>query len=98
MVMFVDRNVDHYFFGVFIPSSSFWVFNPIWILALGPGLSYIYLKLNRHDPSIATKFALGLLIMSFGYFILTISTHFANSNAQVAGWWVVGSLWFSRLC
>ena len=94
MVMFVDRNVDHHFFGVFIPSSSFWVFNPIWILTLGPGLSYIYLKLNHRDPSIATKFALGLLIMSFGYFILTISTHFANNNAQVAGWWVVGSYGF----
>ena len=94
MVMFVDRNVDHHFFGMFVPSSSFWVFNPIWILALGPVLSYLYLKLNHCDPSIATKFAIGLIIMSFGYFILTVSAHFANTGAKVSGWWVACSYGF----
>ncbi len=97
MMLFIDRNVAHHLLGIYIPSSTFWVFNPIWILCLGPVLSWVYVRLQQRDPSIPMKFAIGIIIMSLGYFVLTISTHYSNELGRVNAWWVVLSYAFQSL-
>ena len=42
LTLFVERNVNRQLLGVTLPSASFWVFNPMWMLLLGPLLSYAY--------------------------------------------------------
>lgn len=96
MTLFIERNVNKHFLGLNMPSSSYWIFSPVWILLLGAVLSRVYLKLANlnKDPSIPMKFGIGLMFMGVGYLVLNISTHFANAYAHVSSWWIVGSYAF----
>jgi POT family proton-dependent oligopeptide transporter len=96
LTLFIDRNVNHHILGFNLPSSSFWIFNPIWILIIGPCLGFVYGKLanNNADISIPTKFGIGILLMGIGYLVIVIGSYLTNNNALVSPWWIVLSYAF----
>ena len=96
LTLFIDRNVEHHFLGVTWPSSTYWVLNPIWILAVGPALSWFYgiLSDKNRDPSIMMKFGIGFVAMGIGYFIIVVGTWFADSTQHISSWWIVLSYAF----
>ncbi|MAZ38864.1 MAG: dipeptide/tripeptide permease [Legionellales bacterium] len=89
--LYVDRNVDHHIFGLFVPTASFQSLNPFWILVLAPCLSAFYKKMesNRGDFSLPVKFAAGIFIMGLGFMVLYISKFYADATHHVSAWWVV---------
>lgn len=97
LALFTERNVDRHVLSFNLPASSFWIFNPIWILILGPALNVLYKKLGKHDPSITLKFGMGIVIMSLGYFIISWGTHFADANAHIHSSFIVASYLFQSL-
>jgi POT family proton-dependent oligopeptide transporter len=89
--LFTERNVEHQLFGFYIPTASFQSFNPFWIFILSPILSIAYQKtaVRGVNPSIPTKFALGLIMIGLSFLILKMSTFYADQASQVSSWWVI---------
>lgn len=96
LTLFIDRNVNRHILGITLPSSSFWVFNPMWILIIGPCLNAVYNKLGKHnrDLSLPMKFSIGMLFMGMGYLTIVVGTHYANGSQHISSWWIVGSYAF----
>jgi len=94
--LFALRNVDpaFYVFGVHLwdwSPAQFQAFNPIWIFILSPVLAWAYTQAGKakKDLSIATKFALGFVIVAGGFFIYGASGFFADSSGKVSSWLMV---------
>jgi POT family proton-dependent oligopeptide transporter len=94
--LFALRNVDPAFsvFGVHLwdwSPAQFQAFNPIWIFILSPILAWAYTHAGKagKDISIATKFALGFVIVAAGFFIYGSSEHLADSQGKVSSWLMV---------
>lgn len=96
LTLFIDRNVNRNIFGFTMPSSSFWVWNPIWILIIGPCLSQLYnwLGQKNHDLSITLKFGIGIIFMGIGYLVIVVGTAFTNSTQHISSGWIAGSYAF----
>lgn len=97
LTLFIDRHVNHHIFGVTLPSSSYWGFNPAWIILLGPFLSAAYRKLGKHNPSTAIKFGIGIALMGIAYYVIAIGITFANKQAMTSSWWIIGSYGFQAV-
>jgi POT family proton-dependent oligopeptide transporter len=94
--LFALRNVDPAFnvFGVHLwdwSPAQFQAFNPIWIFILSPVLAwaYTYAGKSGRDLSIATKFALGFVLVAGGFFIYGASEFLADSQGKVSSWLMV---------
>ena len=95
LTLFALRNVDwnQTLFGIhlftWIP-AQYQVLDPIWIFILGPLLATLYTRLGRagRDPSIASKFALGFLIVAAGFFVFAFSGATAVEG-RVSSWYMV---------
>jgi POT family proton-dependent oligopeptide transporter len=94
--LFALRNVDPAFsvFGLHLwdwSPAQFQAFNPIWIFILSPILAWAYTRAGKSgkDLSIATKFALGFVIVAAGFFIYGASGHLADSHGKVSSWLMV---------
>lgn len=95
LTFFAKRNVDLNIFGYSIAPEQFQMLNPLWIFILSPILAVIYLKLSARDKdfNIATKFALGFVMLAVGFFIYGASGH-TGSTALVSPWWMVSGYLF----
>lgn len=71
--LFTARNVDRSIAGVVIPTTFFQSFNPLFIMALAPIFSWIWIKLSNVDkePSAPYKFGVGLVLLGIGFLALT---------------------------
>ena len=83
LTLFAKENLDRSVFGWTMPASWAQNFNPVFIVAIAPLLAGLWLKLaiKGRDPSIPTKFALGLAQLGLGFFTLSIGcTHFSDGG------------------
>ena len=91
LTLFALRNVDLNFYGYLVPAGQVQALNPIWIFLLSPPLAWFYTHLGkgRGDFHISTKFALGFVVLSLGFFIYGSSGHFAVGG-MISLWWMIG--------
>jgi POT family proton-dependent oligopeptide transporter len=70
--LFTARNVDRTLFGVEINTTFFQSFNPLFIMALAPVFSWIWITLakSNKEPSAPYKFGFGLLLLGAGFLAL----------------------------
>ncbi|HEY1024734.1 MAG TPA: peptide MFS transporter [Sphingobacteriaceae bacterium] len=87
--LFAEHNTDRMVFGWEIPAAWFQSVNSIWIIALAPVISMLWLSLSRvgKNPNIPVKFALALILLGLGFVVMSA----ANANAQ--GGNLVGPMW-----
>lgn len=89
--IFADENTDREIFGWLMPASWLQSINPLFIITLAPvfGAMWIALAKRNANPSIPVKFALGLLGLAAGFFV--ISWGAANSQGELASpvWLIV---------
>lgn len=95
LTLFALRNVVLNFFGYHVPPEQFQVLNPFWIWILSPILAVVYNALGKRqkDLNIATKFFVGFVMLSVGFFIYGVSGSFA-SKGMVSPWWMVWGYFF----
>jgi len=96
LTLFALRNVDlhlnllglHYA----VPAGQVQALDPIWIFILSPILAWLYNHLGRGrgDLHIATKFAIGFVILSIGFFTYGVSSLFAVQGKVAFGWMIGG--------
>lgn len=94
--LFALRNVDMSFhvFGAHLwdwSPAQIQAFNPIWIFILSPILAWLYTWAGKRkrDLPIATKFAIGFIIIAAGFFIYGAAGHFAAADGRVSSWLMV---------
>ncbi len=92
LILFALRNVEHHWMGIPIQPAQFQVLDPLWIVIASPILAWMYNHFGRRgsDPSISTKFALGMYLVSAAFYVYALSGHFAVLGRISAGWMVAG--------
>jgi proton-dependent oligopeptide transporter, POT family len=72
--LFTARNVDRSLFGFEIKTTFFQSFNPLFIMALAPVFSWIWIKLSslNKEPAAPYKFGFGLFLLGAGFLALQL--------------------------
>ncbi len=91
--LFAARLTDRHVFGWEAPASWLQSVNPILIILLAPvfGWLWTWLAARSLNPSIPLKFALGLLGLSAGFFVIAWGAAQATPEAPVSPSWIVGT-------
>ena len=96
LTLFALRNVDLHLhvLGIHytVPAGQVQALDPIWIFILSPVLAWLYNRLSRGrgDLHIATKFAIGFVVLSLGFFVYGLSSMFAVQGKVAFGWMIGG--------
>jgi POT family proton-dependent oligopeptide transporter len=87
--LFADRSTNNVlpFYGVF-PSSWFQSLNSVFIIIFAPIFAWLWIALARRQPSVPSKFALGLVGAGIGFVILVPAANFAATGLKVSVMWL----------
>ncbi len=83
-------------FGVSFPSSYLQSCTPLFVIALAPIFSYIWVRLKDRQPSSPGKFTLGLVFIGAAYLLL-IPASMMTAQGKISPLWLVG-LYFLEVC
>jgi POT family proton-dependent oligopeptide transporter len=99
MNLFADRYTRLNVGGFEIPSSWLQNVQSAFVIILAPVFAWIWIRLGRHDPSVPTKIALGVLFMAIGYLVMVPAGAAAQSGAgfKVSPLWLVVFYFLSEL-
>lgn len=91
LTLFADRNSDRMLFGMVIPASVVQVFNPMFIVLLGPLFSWGWVALARKglEPSTPMKFGLAIIQVALGFGALVVGASVVGEDAQTGLIWLV---------
>lgn len=91
MNLFARDLTDRTLFGWEMPAGYLQNVNPFFIIVLAPVFGVLWTWLARRDrnPSIPMKFALGLLGLAAGMFVLAWGASYASDTARVSMAWLI---------
>ena len=91
MNLFAQDLTDRNLFGWEIPTGWLQNVNPFFIVVLAPvfGAMWTWLAHREKNPSIPMKFALGLLGLAAGMFVLAWGAAYASETSRVSMAWLV---------
>jgi POT family proton-dependent oligopeptide transporter len=96
--LFADRYTRTEVFGFSFPSSWFQSVQPTFVIILAPAFAWLWLRMGRREPSVPTKFALGLLFMCLSFAILIPAGALASGDGlRVSPMWLVVAYFVSEL-
>ena len=89
---FTDRNL----FGWEVPILWLQSVNSFFVITLAPVFAALWVTMAKrgHELSSPTKFALGLLITGFGFYLMVAAANLViagGAGARVSMWWLTGS-------
>jgi POT family proton-dependent oligopeptide transporter len=89
--LFAARYTDRHLFGFEIPAGVLQGINPTFIIIFAPILAALWLSLGRRnrDFSAPTKFALGLLLMGGGFFVMYVASLHVIAGTLVLPTWLL---------
>lgn len=89
--LFADQLTNRTIFGWLMPTTWLQNVNPIFIVVLAPvfGVVWTTLAARHRNPSIPTKFGLGLLGLSAGFFVIAWGASLATKENPVSPAWLV---------
>ena len=94
MNLFAERLTDRTVFGWEAPASWLQSINPLFIVIFAPVFGSLWVMLASRNPSIPTKFALGLAQLGVGFFVLAWGATFATDGGLVSPMWLVMTYFF----
>ena len=88
--LFAERYTDRLFLGFEITTGWFQSLNPLFILILAPFFASLWINLGKRNmnPTIPTKFALGLIQMGLGFLVMYGASHFVIKGESVLPTWL----------
>lgn len=89
--LFAETLTNREVFGWLVPTTWLQNVNPIFIVIFAPvfGVLWTTLAARHRNPSIPTKFGLGLLGLSAGFFVIAWRASFATEKSPVSPAWLV---------
>jgi POT family proton-dependent oligopeptide transporter len=93
MTPFAERFTYRQRFGTEIPTGWFQSINPVFVILFAPVFSWLWLALARRGcfPSVAAKFASGLLLLGCGFVVLHVAAKLALAQGTVLPVWLLGT-------
>ena len=88
--LFAERSTRNEIFGMSFGSGKWQSVNSTWVVILAPVFAYLWVKLGSRNPSSVTKFSLGLLFVSLGFFLMVPAAQLAAGGNRVGWWWLLG--------
>lgn len=82
LTLFADKLTRNSIFGFTFPSSWFQSVNSIFIIALAPIFSILWVKLGKSQPSSPAKFSLGLLCAGLGFIVVAFAATLVTGNSS----------------
>jgi len=73
-----------------IPASWFQSLNSIFVVGFAPFFAWLWLKLNKYEPSSPTKMAVGLFLLAVGYLWIAFGVKDVSPNIKVSMIWLTG--------
>ncbi|MFI3281282.1 MAG: peptide MFS transporter [Rikenellaceae bacterium] len=94
--MFALENTNRMVFGFEIPASWFQAINAIFIVALAPVFSLLWVALGKKklNPKTPFKFAWGMMLLSVGAAIMAVADGISNGGANIIK---VSPLWLTMV-
>ena len=91
MNLFAERDTNRVLFGWEIPTGWLQNVNPFFIIVLAPvfGSLWTWLAYRDRNPSTPRKFALGLMGLAAGLFVLAWGASYASDGNRVSMAWLV---------
>ena len=89
MNLFADRLTDRSIGGWEAPASWLQSVNALFIILLAPVFGTLWLWLGARNPSIPTKFALGLMQLGAGFLVLAWGASFTEDGSLVSPMWLI---------
>jgi POT family proton-dependent oligopeptide transporter len=88
---YTDRVID--MTGFVIPAGWFQALGPVFVITLAPVMASLWVLLARNNcnPSIPTKFGLGLLFLALGFVVMAAASGVVASGKPVIPVWLVAT-------
>lgn len=89
--LFADRFTDRTVFGWEIPTGYFQSINSLFIIIFAPlfGAMWVWLGRRHLEPSSPLKFAMGLILLGVGFFVMYFAAKIAASGNLAAPSWLI---------
>ncbi len=97
MNLFARDITDRLVLGWEVPTGWLQNVNPIFIVLLAPAVGALWVKLGDKNPSIPIKFALGLILLGVGFFVLAWGSTFYQEGVdggKVNPMWLIVTYFF----
>ena len=89
--LFAERSTNRMMFGFDVPASWFQFVPAFFVMILAPTFAWLWIALGKLEPSIPTKFALGLLFGAIAFAILVPPARATLTGALVSPGWLIGT-------
>ena len=92
LTYFADEQTNREIFGWTMPASYFQSFNPVFVVAFAPLMSWLWMKLGskNNEPASPTKQAMGLFLLSVGYLVIALGVRGVEPGVKVSIMWLTG--------
>lgn len=89
--LFAERSLDRHLLGYEIPAGSFLSLNALFIIIFAPIFAWVWVQLEKRNlqPNTAVKFALGILFVGLGFYMLVLGGTMASAGKIGAIWLVL---------
>ena len=91
--LFARDLTDRTIFGTEITAGALQAVNPIFIIMLAPVVGMIWVRLGNRNPSMATKFGLGLVLLAVGFVVMAWAS-MSLRDGKVGMQWLVATYFF----
>ncbi len=91
LTLFAEQQCDRTIGDWEVPTTWFQSINPIVVVLFAPVMATLWETLAKHDmePMSPRKQAIGLALLSLGYFVIAYGTYGITSTEKAAMWWLV---------
>ena len=89
LAAYADKRTQLHFAGIDISPAWFQSLNPLFIITFAPVFAWLWVKLGKRQPSIPTKFALGILFAGISFLVILLPAYFGGENSMVNPLWLV---------
>lgn len=87
--LFAERSTENRVFGYDFPAPWYQSVNSMFLISLAPVFAWLWIRLGQREPSSPAKFAFGLLLVGFGFLILSMGAKAAASGVRVSPMWLI---------
>ena len=91
LALFAQEQTQNHILGFVINPANYQTLNPFFIMLYTPVFAFLWTHLGKKQPSSPNKFALGMIITGFSYFLMVIPIMLFGPHKLVSPLWLVGS-------
>jgi POT family proton-dependent oligopeptide transporter len=89
MNLFAQEHTNRMIGSFEVPTGWLQNINPLFIVLLAPVVGMFWVKLGSRNPSVGWKFAMGMVLLGSGFFVLAWGSQFIGEGKLSPGWLVV---------